>query len=91
MVSRSVSFGPSAGAADTESLIGSAYSFPGTGTIKKIRITGYQGVTDKADNGILFLYFKKIAGSFEWSCYGAGGEITVGGRRPTEEIETDIK
>lgn len=90
MVSRSTSFGPSAATADTESTIGSAYSFPGSGTIKKIRIAGYNGVTDKATAAILYFYFKKLAGPFEWACYGAGEEITVGGKRGTEIIECDI-
>jgi len=90
MVSRSVSFGPSAGTADTESTIGSAYAFSGSGSIRKIRINGYGGVTDKAQNGILYLYFKKLAGPFEFAVLGASNEITVGGARPTEEIDVDI-
>jgi len=36
------------------------------------------------------LYFKKTSGPFEFACYGAGEEITVGGKRPTEVIPMDI-
>jgi hypothetical protein len=90
MVTRSASFGPTATVADTESTIGSAYSFPGSGIIKNLRIAGYNGVTDKATSAILYLYFKKLAGPFEFACYGAGEEVTVGGKRPTEIIQVDI-
>jgi len=90
MVSRSTSFGPTAAVADTKTTIGSAYTFATTGHIKKIRVTGYQGVTDKAEASILYLEFKKLSGPFEFACYPAGGEVTVGGKRPTEVIEVDI-
>ena len=90
MVSRSTSFGPTAATADTKTTIGSAYTFARTGTIKKIRIAGYNGVTDKATASILYLDMKKISGPFEFACYGAGEEITVGGKRATEEIDVDI-
>jgi len=36
------------------------------------------------------LDFKKIAGPFQFACYGAGEEVTVGGKRQTEEIDVDI-
>lgn len=91
MVTRSTSFGPSAATADTKTTIGSAYQFPGSGLIKEIRIAGYNGVTDKATSAILIFDFKKMAGPFEWACYGAGEEITVGGKRPTEVIPCDIE
>jgi len=90
MVTRSTGFGPTAATADTETTIGSKYSFPGSGKIAKIRVAGYNGVTDKATSAILFLYFKRLAGPFEFACYGAGEEITVGGKRATEVIECDI-
>lgn len=90
MVTRATSFGPSAGVADTESTIGSAYNFGKSGRIYEIRLAGYNGVTDKATAAILFLYFKNLAGPFEFACYGAGEEITVGGKRPTEIIPCDI-
>jgi len=90
LVTRSTSFGPTAATADTKTTIGSAYTFAQTGNIKKVRITGYNGVTDKAESSILTLDFKRLAGPFEFSCYGAGGEVTVGGKRPTEEIDIDI-
>lgn len=90
MVTRSTSFGPTAATADAKTTIGSAYSFPGSGTIRKIRIAGYNGVTDKATSAILYLDFKRLSGPFEFACYGAGEEITVGGKRPTEEIDVEI-
>lgn len=89
MVSRSTSFGPSAGTNDTESTIGSAYNFPGSGVIKKLRICGYNGVADKAGTGILYLYFKKIAGPFEFACK-LGEGLTDVYPLPTEEIDVDI-
>lgn len=90
MVTRATSFGPSAGTADTESTIGSAYSFGKSGRIYEIRINGYGGVTDKAQNGILYLYFKNMAGPFEFAVCGVSNEVTVGGARPTEVIPCDI-
>jgi len=90
MVTRSTSFGPTAATADTKTTIGSAYAFPGSGNIKTIRVAGYNGVTDKATSSILTLDFKGLAGPFEFACYGAGEEITVGGKRATEEIDVDI-
>lgn len=90
MVSRSISFGPTAAVADTKTAIGSVYSTGGSGTIKNVRIAGYNGVTDKATAAILYLDFKKQKGPFEFACYGAGEEITVGGKRPTEVIPLDI-
>lgn len=90
MVTRGTSFGPTAATADTKTTIGSAYTFGGSGVIKKIRVAGYNGVTDKATAAILYLDFKKITGPFEFACYAAGEEITVGGKRPTEIIDVDI-
>lgn len=90
MVSRSTSFGPTAATADTETTIGSAYTFATSGTLKKMRVTGYNGVTDKATAAIVYLSFKKLQGPFEFACYGAGEEISVGGKRATEEIDIDI-
>lgn len=73
MVTRSTSFGPSAGTADTESTIGSAYSFGKSGRIYEIRVCAYNGVADKAGTAILYLYFKNLAGPFEYAVeLGAG-------------------
>jgi len=83
-LTRSTSFGPSAGTADTESTIGSAYTFPGSGVITGFRINGYGGVTDKAQNGILIFDFKVRKGPFEWAVCGVSNEITVGGARGSE-------
>lgn len=90
MVSNSTSFGPTAMVADTKTQVGSTYTIERDATIKKIRITGYNGVTDKAESCILTLECSRTKGPFEWSCYMAGGEVTVGGKRPTEIIEVDI-
>jgi len=90
MVTRSTSFGPTAAVADVETTIGSAYSFGKSGRIYEVRIAGYNGTTDKSTASILFLYFKNLSGPFEIACYGAGEEVTVGGKRPTEVIPLDI-
>jgi hypothetical protein len=90
MVTRSTSFGPTASVADTKTPIGSAYTFATSGRIAKIRVNGYQGVTDKAQNGILILDFKRLAGPFEFAVMAANTEVTVGGSHPTEEIDVDI-
>lgn len=94
MVSRSTSFGPTAATADTKTTIGSAYQFPGSGVIKKVRVCFYQGVIDKATTGILYLDFKKLAGPFEFAVGGSIGITTTSGATgpniPTEEIDVDI-
>jgi len=90
LVTRSTSFGPTASAADAFTTIGSAYTFSKTGRIKKLRVAGYNGVTDKAAAAILKLLFKNLSGPFEFAVYGAGEEVTVGGKRGTEEIDVDI-
>jgi len=92
MVSRSVSFGPTAVSADTKTTIGSAYSFPSSGRIKKIRFCAYQGVVDKSTTAILYLDFKRLSGPFE---FAVGGTVGVSGTdsgiaMPTEEIDVDI-
>lgn len=94
MVTRSTSFGPSAATADTETAIGSAYTFSKSGRIAKLRICFYQGVIDKATAGILFLYFKNLAGPFEFAVGGSIGITTTSGATgpniATEEIDVDI-
>jgi len=90
MVTRSTSFGPTASTADTKTTIGSAYTFAKTGRIRQIRLNGYQGVTDKAQNGILTLDFKKLSGPFEFAVMAANTEVTVGGSHGTEVIDVDI-
>jgi len=90
MVTKSIAFGPSAATADTKSSIGSATKIAQAGTIKEIRITGFNGVTDKAESAMLILESNIQKGPFQFACYGAGGEITVGGKRPTEKIDVDI-
>ena len=90
MVTRSKSFGPSASTADTKTPIGSAYKVPQSGTIRRIRITSYQGTTDKSDTAVLTLESDQQKGPFEFACAPASHEITVGGKIQTEEIEVDI-
>lgn len=90
MVSRSTSFGPTAGTADTKTTIGSAYTFSKKGKIVAIRVNGYGGVTDKAQNAILILNFKNMSGPFEFAVKSAVNEITVGGGTPTEVVPVDI-
>jgi len=92
MVTRSVSFGPTAASADTETTIGSAYSFPTSGRIRAIRYCAYQGVVDKSTTAILILDFKRLSGPFE---FAVGGTVGVSGTdsgisMPTEEIIVDI-
>jgi len=76
--------------ADTKTTIGSAYTFAATGRIKKIMVTGYQGVTDKAESGVLTLNFKTLTGPFEFACVASAGEITVGGKRNPQVIDVDL-
>jgi len=93
-VSRSTSFGPTASVADTETTLGSAYTFANAGVIKKIRLAFYQGVIDKACTGILYLKFKRLSGPFEFAVGGSMGITTTSGATgpniPTEEIDVDI-
>lgn len=90
MVSNSTSFGPTAATADTKTAIGSVYTIERDATLKKLRVSGYQGVTDKATSAIAFIDLSRTKGPFEFACYGAGEEITVGGKRQTEEIDLDV-
>ena len=94
MVTRSTSFGPSALTADTETAIGSAYTFSKTGRIKKLRFCFYQGVIDKSTTGILYLNFKNLSGPFEFAVGGSIGITTTSGATgpniQTEEIDVDI-
>jgi len=76
--------------ADTKTAVGSQATMERDGTLKQIRVTGYNGVTDKAESAILYLSSSITKGPFEWTCYPAGGEVTVGGKRPTEVIDIDI-
>lgn len=90
MPSNSTSFGPTAAVADTKTAIGSAYTIERNAVIRKIRVAGYNGVTDKSTAAILYVELSRTKGPFEFACYGAGEEITVGGKRSTEEIDVDI-
>lgn len=91
LVSRSTSFGPTSGAvADTKEQVGSTYTFSKKGKVVSARVTGYQGVTDKAQNGVLILNFKNMSGPFEFACMIANTEITVGGSHGAEVIPLDI-
>lgn len=92
MVTRSTSFGPTAiGTADTETTIGSAYSFPGSGVIKKLRVVFDQATADIGMQGILYLYFKKLAGPFEFVVGAISGKLTAGEVSvPATEIDVDI-
>lgn len=90
MVTKSVAFGPTAAAADTKTTIGSETAMPEAGTLRRIRVTGYQGVTDKADTAILTLDFNITKGPYEFACAPPSHEITVGGRIGAEEIEVEI-
>lgn len=90
MVTKSIAFGPTAASADTKTGIGSETAMPQAGRIRRIRVIGYQGVTDKADSAILTLETNLQKGPWEFACGPANHEITVGGRIPTEEIEVDI-
>lgn len=90
MVTRSIVFGPSAATSATKSPIGSETGMPTNGTIRRIRIVGFQGVTDKGEQAILIIETNLQKGPWEFACYAAGSEITVGGKRATEEIEVEI-
>lgn len=92
MVTRSTSFGPTAIAtADSETTIGSAYQFPGSGVIKKIRVVMDQVTADIGMQGILYLYFKKLAGPFEFAFGAISGKLTAGEVAiPAQEIDVDI-
>lgn len=92
MVSRSTVFGPTAIAtADSKSTIGSAYSFGGSGTIKKIRVVFDQVTADIGMQGILHLEFKKLAGPFDFVVGAIGGKGTAGETAiPATVIEVDI-
>ena len=89
MVTRSTAFGPTTGTADTQTTIGTAYSFPGSGTIKKIRFCGYIAVVDKAGSAILYLQFKRLSGPFEFAV-SVADSVTVSTGHETEEIDVDI-
>ncbi|RLI42935.1 hypothetical protein DRO69_09820 [Candidatus Bathyarchaeota archaeon] len=91
-ISRSIAFGPTTVTADNKDKIGSAYSFPQNGVIKKIRFCAYQGVVDKATTAILYLEFKRLSGPFE---FAVGGTVGISGTdsgisMPTEEIDVNI-
>lgn len=91
MVSRSVSFGPTAGTADTKTTIGSAYTFASSGKILKIRYVADQATADIGLNGILYLDFKRLTGPFEFAVGMLQGKATAGeGSAPVNEIDTDI-
>lgn len=90
MPTESVSFGPSAVTADTKSLIGAETAMPKAGVIREIRVTAYQGVTDKADTAILTLDLNIQKGLQEFACAPCSHEITVGGRIPAEVIKVEI-
>jgi len=92
MVTRSTSFGPTAlGTADTETQIGSAYTFATTGRIKVIRVVFDQATVDIGMQGILFLYFKKLTGPFEFVVGAISGKLTASEVSiPAQEIEVDI-
>lgn len=91
MVSRSVSFGPTAGTADTKTTLGSAYTFATSGVIKKIRWVGDQATVDIGLQGILYLDFKRLVGPFEFVVGMAAGKLTAGEVGiPVDEIDVDI-
>lgn len=69
----SKTFGPTNGTADTETQIGSAYTVPIPGAVRRIRISGYNGVADKAGSGVLIVYSDRQTGPFEFATHiGAG-------------------
>lgn len=82
----SKAFGPTALVADTKTQIGSAYTMPSGGRVTRIRVCGYNGATDKAEATKLIVETDQQNGPFEYACYPAGGELTVGGKRATDEI-----
>ena len=90
MVTRSISFGPTDPTADAEGTIGSAYTFATTGRIKQIRTAGYQGTADKSGSAILYLYFKRMTGPFEFVVSFSGGVVEGGSLKETEMVDVDI-
>ena len=91
MVSRGISFGPTAGVADTKTTIGSAYTFASQGRIKKIRWNGDQATADIGLQGIVILDFKRLTGPFEFAVGMSGAKVTAGETSvPTSEIDVDI-
>ena len=79
MVTRGVSFGPTAGTADTKTTIGSAYTFALTGRIKQICVSGSNQTADKSTSAILTLDFKRLSGPFTWSVNFPGNVVGDGG------------
>lgn len=90
MPTRSIAFGPTASSADTKTKIGSETAMPQSGVIRRIRVTAYQGVTDKADTSILHIETNLQKGPWEFACAPPSHEITVGGRIGAEEWEVEI-
>jgi len=91
MVTRSISFGPTAGTADTATTIGSAYTFSNSGRLKKIRIVWDQATADIGIHGVLFLEFKRLAGPFEFAVGAITGKQTAGETAILpNEIDIDI-
>lgn len=89
MVTRSVSFGPTSPTADTEGTIGSAYTFPSHGRIVKIYVTGMNGVAAKSGAAILYLYFKRLLGPFEFAICTMQG-LTDVYPLPINAIDVDL-
>lgn len=94
IVTRSHAFAATAATADTKTTMGSAYSLPIGGTIKRIRLAFYQGVIDKSCSGILTVETNIQKGPFEFAVGGQMGITTTSGATgpncQTEEIEVSI-
>jgi len=77
----------------TETTIGTAYKVPNAGTIKRIKMSFYQGVIDKSNTGTIKLSTDQQKGPFEYAVGGASGITTTSGATAgyeLQEIEVSI-
>jgi len=81
----SKSFGPTDGVADDKTQVGSDYTVPVGGTVRRIRVSGFNAVSGKAGSGILRIESDRQKGPFEYAI-DVGGFTTSGGLKGVDEI-----
>ena len=78
----SKSFGPTTTTADTETKIGGAdYTMPSGGTVRRVRVSGYNAVATKAGSAKLVLKVdREDKGPYEYAIQFGGGAIDTMGQ-----------
>ena len=82
----SKSFGPTTTTADTKTTIGAAYTVPKSGTVRRIRVAGYNAVTAKSGSAMLKVESDRQTGMLAEYAVNLGSGASVGDSSSEEII-----